>query len=162
MISRVADSCFWLTRYLERVDTMSRLLQVSFGFSVDVDLPASGWVLLGTPARPKGYRFVSTAGPVTKVILKVDQLKIRAGGPAFGYTLDEPAQGAVAVGLSFDATTGWCASAPAKLRGNPPSTATSDRVGHFIGAAAPGPTSTGRFSSFTMCSASRRGGCRAS
>jgi len=37
MISRVADSCFWLTRYIERVDTWSRLLDVTSGFSLDVD-----------------------------------------------------------------------------------------------------------------------------
>ncbi len=42
MISRVADSCFWLTRYLERVDTWARLLEVTSGFSLDVDLEAGG------------------------------------------------------------------------------------------------------------------------
>jgi uncharacterized alpha-E superfamily protein len=42
VISRVADSCFWLTRYLERVDTYSRLLDVTSGFSLDVDHAASG------------------------------------------------------------------------------------------------------------------------
>lgn len=38
MISRVADSCFWISRYLERVDTWSRLLEVTSSFSLDVDL----------------------------------------------------------------------------------------------------------------------------
>ena len=38
MISRVADSCFWLTRYLERVDTWSRLLDVTSSFSLDAGL----------------------------------------------------------------------------------------------------------------------------
>jgi len=42
VISRVADSCFWLTRYLERVDTWSRLLEVTSGFSMDIDLETSG------------------------------------------------------------------------------------------------------------------------
>lgn len=42
MISRVADSCFWLTRYLERVDTWSRLLEVTSGFSLDVDAGEPG------------------------------------------------------------------------------------------------------------------------
>ncbi|MFO0688501.1 MAG: alpha-E domain-containing protein [Myxococcota bacterium] len=42
MISRVADSCFWLTRYLERVDTWSRLLDVTASFSLDVGADASG------------------------------------------------------------------------------------------------------------------------
>ena len=35
MISRVADNCFWITRYLERVDTMARLLAVSAEFHLD-------------------------------------------------------------------------------------------------------------------------------
>lgn len=42
MISRVADSCFWLTRYLERVDTWSRLLNVTANFSLDVGPDGSG------------------------------------------------------------------------------------------------------------------------
>ena len=42
MISRVADSCFWLTRYLERVDTWSRLLDVTSSFSLDVGPDGSG------------------------------------------------------------------------------------------------------------------------
>ena len=42
MISRVADSCFWLTRYLERVDTWSRLLDVNASFSLDVGPDGSG------------------------------------------------------------------------------------------------------------------------
>lgn len=39
MISRVADSCFWLTRHLERVDTLARLLDVYHAFQLDLDLP---------------------------------------------------------------------------------------------------------------------------
>jgi len=42
MISRVANSCFWLTRYIERLDTWSRLLDVTSGFSLDVDLVGGG------------------------------------------------------------------------------------------------------------------------
>lgn len=42
MISRVADSCFWLTRYLERVDTWARLLDVTASFSLDVGPDGSG------------------------------------------------------------------------------------------------------------------------
>lgn len=43
MISRVADSCFWLTRYLERVDTWARLLGVTSSFSLDVELGTGRW-----------------------------------------------------------------------------------------------------------------------
>jgi len=42
MISRVANSCFWLTRYIERVDTWSRLLDVTSGFSLDVGVVGTG------------------------------------------------------------------------------------------------------------------------
>jgi len=42
MISRVAESCFWLTRYLERVDTWARVLDVTSSFSLDVDPKDSG------------------------------------------------------------------------------------------------------------------------
>ncbi|MCR9094753.1 MAG: alpha-E domain-containing protein [bacterium] len=36
MISRVAESCFWLTRYLERIDTWSRVLDVNSSFRLDI------------------------------------------------------------------------------------------------------------------------------
>ena len=41
MISRVAESCFWLTRYLERADTLARLLEVNQAFQLDADLPSA-------------------------------------------------------------------------------------------------------------------------
>ena len=41
MISCVANSCYWLTRYLERVDTWSRLLAVTSSYSLDVDFDGS-------------------------------------------------------------------------------------------------------------------------
>lgn len=40
MISRVAESCFWMCRYLERGDTVARLTDVNLAFNLDVDLPA--------------------------------------------------------------------------------------------------------------------------
>jgi uncharacterized alpha-E superfamily protein len=40
LISRVAESCFWLFRYLERVESAARLLEVNLAFVLDVDLPA--------------------------------------------------------------------------------------------------------------------------
>jgi uncharacterized alpha-E superfamily protein len=36
MISRVAESCFWLTRYLERVENTSRILSVNRQFLLDM------------------------------------------------------------------------------------------------------------------------------
>ena len=40
MISRVAESCFWLTRYVERVATLARLLEVN---NNSARLPAIEW-----------------------------------------------------------------------------------------------------------------------
>lgn len=36
MISRVAESCFWLNRYVERVEVLSRILNVNISFQLDV------------------------------------------------------------------------------------------------------------------------------
>lgn len=44
MISRVAASCFWMNRYLERVEMLARLQDVNMAFQLDVDLPdADRW-----------------------------------------------------------------------------------------------------------------------
>ncbi|MEM9487942.1 MAG: alpha-E domain-containing protein, partial [Myxococcota bacterium] len=39
MISRVAESCFWLHRYVERAENTARLLRVNRSFILDVSLP---------------------------------------------------------------------------------------------------------------------------
>jgi len=39
MISRVADHCFWLGRYLERAESTSRVLRVTFALALDGMLP---------------------------------------------------------------------------------------------------------------------------
>lgn len=56
MISRVAESCFWLHRHVERVDSMARLLEVNRAFVLDVPVPAlEAWrplvVVAGEEAR---------------------------------------------------------------------------------------------------------------
>jgi uncharacterized alpha-E superfamily protein len=40
MISRVADHCFWLGRYLERAESTARLLQVTAALALDAELTA--------------------------------------------------------------------------------------------------------------------------
>lgn len=40
MIARVAESCFWLHRYVERVDNTARLMAVNFAFLLDI--PGAG------------------------------------------------------------------------------------------------------------------------
>jgi uncharacterized alpha-E superfamily protein len=39
MIARVAESCFWLQRYVERFDNMARLLAINLETLLDVELP---------------------------------------------------------------------------------------------------------------------------
>jgi uncharacterized alpha-E superfamily protein len=56
VISRVAEGCFWLHRYMERVECMARVLEVNRAFVLDVSLPdLSRWrpvvVVAGEEAR---------------------------------------------------------------------------------------------------------------
>ncbi|ACY14594.1 alpha-E domain-containing protein [Haliangium ochraceum] len=45
MISRVAEHCFWMHRYVERAENMARLLQVNRNFVLDVNVPrAERWL----------------------------------------------------------------------------------------------------------------------
>jgi uncharacterized alpha-E superfamily protein len=44
MIARVADHCFWFGRYLERVESTARVLQVTAGLALDAELtPEQCW-----------------------------------------------------------------------------------------------------------------------
>ena len=40
MISRVAGTCFWMHRHLERAENMARLVRVNRSFVLDIDLPS--------------------------------------------------------------------------------------------------------------------------
>jgi hypothetical protein len=69
----------------------------------------SQWSLLGTPSSPKGYRYRgSSTDAVRKVVVKADQLTVTARGAGFGYSLDEPSQGAIAVRVTAGGVTTWC------------------------------------------------------
>ena len=87
-----------------------------------VTLPASGWTAYGTAPIPAGYRWKSPsrAEPVRRVIVRANRIRIYGGGASWGYTLNEPAQGAVAVWLRFGTAAPWCASAPRGARGSRP------------------------------------------
>lgn len=109
--------------------------------SVTVTLPAGGWRRAGSARRPKGFRFRAADGAVRRALLAPDRLELRGALP---YTLDEPAQGRVAVRLApgLLADGGWCATAPARSRGQRASTAADDRPGRFVGAPAAPPLTT--------------------
>lgn len=57
MISRVAESCFWLNRYIERVEVLARMLDVNLSFQLDVSLPdAERWhPLVVVTGEEKGF-----------------------------------------------------------------------------------------------------------
>ena len=39
MISRLAEHCFWLSRYIERAENIARLLEVNQNWLLDFDIP---------------------------------------------------------------------------------------------------------------------------
>ena len=98
---------------------------------VVVDLPAGGWSRVGNTTL-KGYRFKGVAGGAIKsVVVKADGITVKGGKAGWTYTLNEPMQGRVAVRLRLGSTDGWCTDAPALAKGDPPSTAKSDRTNLF-------------------------------
>lgn len=58
MISRVAESAFWLARYLERVETMARMMYVNINFVLDVNLEGvqRWWPLVPAVGAEKEFR----------------------------------------------------------------------------------------------------------
>lgn len=93
-------------------------------------LVSSGWAV----AFKTGYRFASPTGPVLKVFVKPDKLWVKAGKLGWGFTLDEPSQGAMAVRLTLGSGVTWCtAVAP-----NAPASQ-FDRPGRFFATRAGAP-----------------------
>ena len=104
------------------------------GEAVTVALPASGplagWSLLGAGR----YRFRSKdpSAAIRTVTVHADRVSVRGGKAAWTYTLDEPAQGRVAVRLTLGTDRPWCAEAPGAV----------DAVNDFVAVRdAPPPTS---------------------
>ncbi|MGD2139450.1 MAG: alpha-E domain-containing protein [Burkholderiales bacterium] len=58
MISRVAESAFWLARYLERVEDIARMLYVNINFVLDVNLEGvpRWWPLVVAAGAEKEFR----------------------------------------------------------------------------------------------------------
>jgi len=97
------------------------------GEKVTVALPAAGWQIIGSPSAPRGYRFggLDRADPISRVVVKADQITVRGGKQNWLYTLNETAQGRVAVRLRLGSALPWCADAPAKAG------VANDRVDRF-------------------------------
>ncbi|MDX2170047.1 MAG: hypothetical protein SF182_23455 [Deltaproteobacteria bacterium] len=100
--------------------------------STSVALPASGWKVLGNAAAPAGWRFKGdAASPIRSILIKLDRIVLRGGKAAWGYSLDEAAQGEVGLRLQLGSDRAWCTETAANVSGNPPSTAKNDRPGRF-------------------------------
>lgn len=95
-----------------------------------VDLPAEQWARTGTPES--GYRYIFTSlPPVQKIWIKQNKITLKGGYGAWGYSLDEPSQGALAVRLTLGTGITWCTVAHPYATGTPPSTEQFDRVDLF-------------------------------
>ena len=100
-----------------------------------VPLLAGQWSRLGS----NGWRYTNSSGPITSIMLRPDMLTVRGGNASWTYTLNELAQGRVAVRLALGTGVMWCADAPARAIGNPPSTAANDHVDKFRSGNTPAP-----------------------
>ncbi|MBU6283088.1 hypothetical protein KGQ64_12670, partial [bacterium] len=94
-------------------------------------LRPSDWRLVGTEEAPRGYRFVSTdpSFPIRSALLRAGSFRFEGGGAAWGYSLDEPSQGRVAVRVAVGATLRLCADAGPAPAGTSP--ALTDGPGSF-------------------------------
>jgi hypothetical protein len=93
----------------------------------------SGWTSIGTgPSLKWKFKPTDSSSGVSSVVVEADKITVKGGKSAFGYTLNEPQQGSVGVRLLLG-PGGWCAEAPAKTSGNPPSTTRNDTVDKFVG-----------------------------
>ncbi|MBC7841872.1 MAG: alpha-E domain-containing protein [Gemmatimonadaceae bacterium] len=63
MISRVADSCFWFGRYLERTEATARLLYVTRNLAMDAELEAKQCWLPVVIVSGEEPRFMARLGP---------------------------------------------------------------------------------------------------
>jgi DNA-binding beta-propeller fold protein YncE len=99
------------------------------GEQVTLSLPAAGWTTSGTD----GYRFSdgSPGAIIRAVRVKPDRITITGGKANWTYTLNEPSQGRVAVWLGLGQSLAWCAEAPARASGTPPSSARNDTQDRF-------------------------------
>jgi hypothetical protein len=112
-----------------------RVYNSAGGAPDDVVVPlASGWSVIGSATRFSGYRYRSSdpSAPLA-ITVRRDRIDVKAARAGWGYTLDEPSQGRIAVRLVLGNGAAWCADAPARATGSPPTTAHNDHVDRFVG-----------------------------
>lgn len=104
--------------------------------AVSVVLPSAGWRLMGTAQNPKRWRYraLSSSEPIRSLTVQPDRIIFTAKGATFGYSLNEPTQGRIAVRVALGSQRAWCTDMPAKLP-----VARNDKPGVFVGQAAAAP-----------------------
>jgi hypothetical protein len=102
------------------------------GEAVTIELNAAKWSASGSATSPT-YRYQNTdrAKPISKVSVRADRVAVTGGRAGFGYTLDEPRQGGIAIRLARGTAAVLCADAPARATGRPPTTRKYDTVDRF-------------------------------
>jgi hypothetical protein len=106
------------------------------GELITITLPATGWAAMDDAPTPRGYKYksASSTDAITRVTLRPNSIRIRGGKSNWTYTLNEASQGRIAVRFTMGSAFRWCADSPAKASGNPPTTASNDKVDKFVGA----------------------------
>jgi hypothetical protein len=103
------------------------------GDDATIVLPASGWERLGRADAPDAYRYRGRGDdPIERLVVRKDRLIIRGEGEGFAYTLDEPAQGRIALRLELGGAVAFCADTEGRRH---------DRVNRFVGKNQPPPPS---------------------
>jgi hypothetical protein len=79
-----------------------------------IDLPAAGWRKLRDSGGVPTYRYRdrTPGAAIRSVIVTHDRISVQGGGPGLGYSLDEPAQGSIALRLAMGQGVRWCTEAP--------------------------------------------------
>jgi hypothetical protein len=75
------------------------------------DLPAESWVQRGDGSKGWRYIYSSSTTAIRKIYLKSPKITLKGGKAAWGYSLDEPSQGLLAVQLTLGSAVTWCSVA---------------------------------------------------
>ncbi len=95
--------------------------------------PGLLWTARGRIFTGYEYRNPDRTAAITRLTVRTNQIALQGGRALWGYTLNEPSQGRVAVKVQLGTTASWCAAVDARASGFPPSTARNDRVDRFVG-----------------------------
>ena len=106
-----------------------------------IDLPGGSWAGLGNPPGSKGYKYQDRKlanGPCKLVLVKAGQIKAVCKGEQIGLTLNEPAQGSLAVTFRLGTDLPYCMEFGGTIKKDKP--ALNGKAGQFNAKGAPAPS----------------------